>query len=75
MRKVVELDPALHATVVDHAHAMRCKVKDLATVLIAYALEHKDDAISEADRLLAYWEAQEAPTPTLHIVRVNTPRR
>lgn len=48
---------------------------DLATVLIAYALEPKDDAISEADRLLAYWEAQEAPTPTLHIVRVNTPRQ
>lgn len=75
MRKVVELDPALHAAVVDHAHNMRCKVKDLATVLIAYALEHKDDAILEADRLLTHWEAQEAPAPTLHIVRVHTPRR
>lgn len=74
MRKVVELEPALHAAVVDQAHAMRCKVKDLATVLIAYALEHKDNAISAADRLMTYWEAQKAPDPTLHIVRVHTPR-
>lgn len=75
MRKVVEIEPALHAALTDLAHEMRCKVKDLACVLVAYALEHKDDAIHEADRLLAYWEAQPVPATQLHIVRVATPKR
>lgn len=72
MRKVIELEPALHAAVIDLAHEMRCKVKDLACVLVAYALEHKDDAIQEADRLLTYWEQQPTPATKLHIVRVST---
>ena len=72
MRKVVELEPALHGAVTDLAHEMRCKVKDLSCVLIAYALEHKDDAIADADRLLSYWEQQPAPATRLHIVRVST---
>lgn len=75
MRKVVKIEPALHAALTDLAHDMRCKVKDLSCVLVAYALEHKDDAISEADRLLAYWEAQPVPATQLHIVRVALPKR
>jgi len=72
MRKVIELEPALHGAVIDLAHEMRCKVKDLACVLVAYALEHKDDAIQEADRLLTHWEQQPPPATKLHIVRVST---
>lgn len=72
MRKVIELEPALHAAVIDLAHTHRCKVKDLSCVLIAYALEHKDDAIQEADRLLTHWEQQPIPAKTLHIIRVST---
>lgn len=75
MRKVIEVEPALHAAVQDLAHNMRCKIKDLGTVLLAYALEHQDDALHEADRLLTHWEAQEVPTPQLHVVRITTPRR
>lgn len=74
-RKVVELEPALHGAVVDLAHGLRCKVKDLSCVLVAYALEHKDDALAEADRLLTVWENAEPPTPGLHIVRVTRPTR
>ena len=75
MRKVIEVEPALHAAVQDLAHDMRCKLKDLGTVLLAYALEHKDAAIHEADRLLTHWEAQDVPAPHLHVVRITTPRR
>lgn len=75
MRKVIEIEPALHAAVQDLAHEMRCKLKDLGTVLLAYALEHKADAIHEADRLLTHWESQDVPTPQLHVVRITTPRR
>lgn len=75
MRKVVELEPALHAAVTDLAHEMRCKVKDLSCILIAYALEHQENAIADADRLLSYWEAQPVPATKLHIVRVATPKR
>lgn len=75
MRKVLEITPALHAAVYDHAHNARCKVKDLAVVLVAYALEHLPEALHEADRLLTYWETAEPPKPTLHIVRVTTPQR
>lgn len=75
MRKVIEVEPALHAAVQDLAHDLRCKLKDLGTVLLAYALEHKDDAIHEADRLLTHWESQDVPTPQLHVVRITTPRR
>lgn len=75
MRKVIEVEPALHAAVQDLAHEMRCKIKDLGTVLLAYALEHRNDAIHEADRLLTHWEAQPTPAPTLHIVRITAPRR
>lgn len=70
MRKVVELEPALHAAIIDAAHEMRCKVKELATVLIAYALEHKDDAIADADRLLTHWENAPEPPRQLHVVRI-----
>lgn len=75
MRKVIEVEPALHAAVQDLSHEMRCKLKDLGTVLLAYALEHKDAAIHDADRLLTHWEAQEVPTPQLHVVRITPPRR
>lgn len=34
MRKVVELEPALHAALTDVAHEMRCKVKDLSALRI-----------------------------------------
>lgn len=74
MRKVVELDIALHSAVLDVAHRHRCKVKDLATVLIAYAMEHLDDAIHDADRLLTKWENAEPPSPGLTIVRVTRPK-
>lgn len=70
MRKVIELNPALHAAVIDAAHDQRCKVKDLAIVLVAYALEHLDDALHDADRLYTHWERQEAPESKLHVVKV-----
>ena len=73
-RKVVELEPALHDAVLSKAHHARCKVKDLSTVLVAYALEHFEDAISNADRLLNEWEKKQLPEPGLRVVRVTRPR-
>lgn len=72
MRKVIELNPSLHAAVIDAAHDQRCKVKDLAIVLVAYALEHLDDALHDADRLYVKWERAEPPPAKLHIVKVTT---
>lgn len=70
MRKVVELNPALHAAVIDAAHTQRCKVKDLAIVLVAYALEHLDDALHEADRLYTHWESVAAPEATFRVIKI-----
>lgn len=69
MRKVIELNPALHAAVIDAAHLQRCKVKDLGIVLVAYALEHLDDALHNADRLYTHWEQAEAPEATFRVIK------
>lgn len=70
MRKVIELNPALHAAVIDAAHDQRCKVKDLSIVLVAYALEHIQDALHDADRLYTKWETAEAPEPGFKVIRI-----
>lgn len=55
-RKVVELLPKVHEKLSDAAHARRAKMNQLGSILVDYALEHLDDAIGEADRLLAEYE-------------------
>jgi hypothetical protein len=55
-RKVLEVLPRLHEHIKDAAHARRVPLNQLATVLAAYAAEHIEEAIHEADRLLAEWE-------------------
>lgn len=60
-RKVVELLPRLQQHVKDAANRRHVPLNQLATVLVAYAVEHMDDAIHEADRLLTEWEGLPEP--------------
>lgn len=52
MRKVVEVTPALHRRIKRAAIESDMTVLQYATVLLAWALEHQTEALSEADRLL-----------------------
>lgn len=62
-RKVVELMPRVHQELSDVAHERGAKMNQLGSILMAYALEHLDDAIAEADRLLAEYEGPVTPRP------------
>lgn len=72
MRRVLETLPTLHEAVADLAHTKRVKIKDMTSILLAYALERQDDAIAAADRLLTRWEQMPDPVAPLRIVRVVT---
>lgn len=75
MRKVVEVVfPALHQAVIDEAHIGGVKVNLLASVLLAYALEHKEDALAHADRLIDEWENRRIERePILRVIRSVRP--
>lgn len=60
-RKVLEVLPRLQQRIKDEANSRRVALNLLATVLVAYAVEHMDDAIHDADRLLAEWEGDADP--------------
>lgn len=60
-RKVVELLPRLHENLSDVAHDRRAKMNQLGSVLMAYALEHIDEALADADRLLEKYEGPIKP--------------
>lgn len=62
-RKVVELMPKLHERLSDVAHERRARMNQLGSILMAYALEHIDDAISNADKLLEQYEGPITPRP------------
>jgi hypothetical protein len=62
-RKVVELLPRVHQELSDVAHERGAKMNQLGSILMAYALEHLDDAIAEADHLLAEYEGPVTPRP------------
>lgn len=51
-RKVVEVLPGLHNAIKREAERRHLRVSLLATVLLAYGLEHIDKAITETDSLL-----------------------
>lgn len=75
MRKVLEVQPALQQVIVRTAQEKHVKVHLLATVLVAYALEHIDDAIADAERLLEQWENREPEMPTLLTIHRLQPRK
>lgn len=62
-RKVVELLPRLHERLSDEAHNRRARMNQLGSILIAYAMEHMDDALADADRLLQQYEGPITPRP------------
>lgn len=62
-RKVVELMPRVHQKLSDVAHERGAKMNQLGSILMAYALEHLDDAIAEADRLISEYEGPVTPRP------------
>lgn len=62
-RKVVELLPRLHERLSDVAHARRARMNQLGSILMAYALEHIDEALSDSDRLLQDYEGPIKPPP------------
>lgn len=55
-RKVVELMPRVHERLSDESHARRAKMNELGSLLLAYAMEHIDDALADAERLLKEYE-------------------
>lgn len=71
MRKVVEvIYPALHEQIVATAHSGHVKVNLLATLLLAYAMEHLPDVLHDAERLIGEWESRTPnSTPMLRVIR------
>lgn len=62
-RKVVELMPRLHEKISDEAHARRVRMNHFGSILMAYALEHMDDALAEADRLTELYDGPPTQRP------------
>ena len=68
-RKVVELLPRVHQELSDVAHDKGAKMNQLGSLLVAYALEHLDDALADADRLLDKYEGPVNPKPGIARIR------